>query len=503
MNIRPRILRYFTLLFTTLIPSLAIAKKPNVLFIVCDDLNTHVSTSGYPHIQTPAFDELAATGMTFRRAYCQYPVCGPSRASFLHGLYPQSTGVLDNKTDIRDIRPGTVSMPQRFRESGYWTGAVGKVFHNETIDPGKVAWNQVLRFENDEMPIVTPIREKFEVEHGSIDEGKSRRLWREFYPTIATQTQGQKPGYGPTGLSDPQHKDGKNARQIQEWLMSNANGDKPFFMACGIHKPHGPFLAPDKYFEMYPRDELQFTPASLEFWKTVPKIAQTKRYEGFGFEFGVENDSLRREYMQAYHACISFIDAQIGTVLDALRDSDHWDDTIVVLTSDHGYLLGEKFMWGKVMLFETCDRVPLVIRVPKSLGQGATTAGSASEGLVELVDLYPTLAELCDVTPPTELQGRSIAPMLRDPSAHGKELAYTVVTRGTQLGRAIRTQQFRYTLWPTGEELYDLQADPHEQTNLATSPTHSDTIRMLRSKLDTVEQLASSQHQAHSDRADP
>ena len=165
--------------------------KPNVLFIVCDDLNTHVSTSGYPHIHTPAFDELAASGMTFRRAYCQYPVCGPSRASFLHGLYPQSTGILDNESDIRKVRPGTVSMPQRFRESGYWTGAVGKVFHNEKIDPGNVAWNEVLRFENDELPMVTPIREKFEAEHGSIEEGKSRKLWREFYPTIATQTRGQ------------------------------------------------------------------------------------------------------------------------------------------------------------------------------------------------------------------------------------------------------------------------------------------------------------------------
>ena len=171
-----------------LISPAAVAKQPNVLFIVCDDLNTHVSTSGYPDINTPAFDELAAAGMTFRSASCQYPVCGPSRASFLHGLYPQSTGVLDNRTDIRDVRPDTISMPQRFRDSGYWTGAVGKVFHNEQMDPGDAAWHQVLRFENDEMPAITPIREKFEAEHGSITEDQSRRLWREFYPTIATQT---------------------------------------------------------------------------------------------------------------------------------------------------------------------------------------------------------------------------------------------------------------------------------------------------------------------------
>ncbi len=493
MNPPIQILVLVALFHSAFGPSLTFAQKPNVLFIVCDDLNTHVSTSGYPHIQTPAFDKLAAAGMTFRRAYCQYPVCGPSRASFLHGLYPQSTGILDNTADIRVVRPGTVSMPQRFKASGYWTGAVGKVFHNAKIDPGEVAWDQVLRFENDELPMVTPVREKFEAEHGSISKGKTRRMWREFYPTIATQTQGQKPGYGPTGLSDRQHKDGKNVRQIKEWLLSNSSGDKPFFMACGIHKPHGPFLAPDKYFAMYPKAELQFTPASLEFWKTVPRIAQTKRYEGFGFEFGVENDDLRREFMQAYHACITFIDAQIGIMLDALRQSGHWDDTIVVLTSDHGYLLGEKFMWGKVMLFETCDRVPLIIRVPKSIKDLATTPGSSSEGLVELVDLYPTLAELCGVMPPPELQGRSIARMLRDPSSDGKEVAYTVVTRGQELGKAIRTQQFRYTLWPTGEELYDLVADPQERTNLASSQKYTEILRTLRSKLDNLEQFAISQ----------
>ncbi|MEO2015812.1 MAG: sulfatase [Fuerstiella sp.] len=464
------------------------AERPNVLFIVCDDLNTHVSTSGYPHISTPAFDHLAAEGMTFRRAYCQYPVCGPSRASFLYSLYPQSTGVLDNRSDIRQTRPGTVSLPQRFKESGYWTGAVGKVFHNTSVEPTEVTWHRMERFENDEMPMVTPFREKFEAEHGPITEGKSRRLWREFYPTIARQTKGQKPGWGPTGLTDEQHKDGKNARQIADWLKNKAHGDQPFFMACGIQKPHIPFLAPDKYFDMYPPAELKFTPASLEFWKHAPEIARTKRYERYDFEFGVRNDSLRREYMQAYHACVSFIDAQIGLVFDALHKSGHWDDTIVVLTSDHGYLLGEKFMWGKVMLFETCDRVPMVIRVP-----GQTKAGSTSEGLVELIDLYPTLTELCAIKAPTELQGKSLVPMLRDATHPGKKVAYTVVVRGDDLGKAIRTDQWHYTLWPEGsEELYDLHADPHEDTNLAVSRKNAHTIKSMRKLLKQTESVAMS-----------
>ena len=465
------------------------SRKPNVLLIICDDLNTHVSTSGYRHIKTPAFDHLADEGMTFHRAYCQYPVCGPSRASFLSGLYPQSTGILDNQTDIKTSRPGTASLPQQFKESGYWTGAVGKVFHNSKTDPGGIAWDEALRFKNDEMPMVTPLRKKFEIEHGSITEGKSRRLWKDFYPTIAKQTMDQRPGWGPTGLKDNQHKDGKNARQIANWIENEKYGDQPFFMACGIQKPHVPFLAPNKYFAMYPPEDLVFTPATLEFWKQAPEIAQTKRYEGFGFQFGKRNDSRRREFMQAYHACISFIDAQIGIIFDALKRSGHWEDTIVVLTSDHGYLLGEKFMWGKVMLFEMCDRVPLVIRAP-----GQTRPGSISEGLVELVDLFPTLAELCYIEAPEELQGTSLVPMLRDPEKPGKQVAYTVVMRGPTPGKAIRTDRWHYNSWPNrSEELYDLQNDPHENRNLADQAAHKKTLKLVRRLLKQMETTALAQ----------
>lgn len=466
------------------LPAMAMA-RPNVLFIVCDDLNTHVSTSGYPDIKTPAYDQLAAAGLTYRRAYCQYPVCGPSRASFLYGLYPQSTGVLNNRIQIRETRPGTPSLPQRFKESGYWTGAVGKVFHNLQFDPGELAWHRNERFSNDEMPFVTPIREKFEAENGPIERGRGRRAWRDFYPTIAKQTRGQQPGYGPSGLRDEQHKDGRNARQIVTWLQEKEFGDKPFFMACGIHKPHVPFLAPDKYFDLYPQDELKFQPASLDFWQQVSEYAQTKRYGGFGFEFGVENDKLRREYMQAYHACISFVDAQIGLIFETLKQTGHWDDTIVVLVSDHGYSLGEKFMWGKVMLFENCARVPLIIRVP-----GKTTPGAVSEELVELVDLFPTLAELCDVEPPADLQGISLVRNLEDPDETVKKYAYTVVSRRRQLGKAIRTKRWRYTQWPVGEELYDLDRDPTEGTNLADRTTHANILKTMRTALKQVEESA-------------
>lgn len=460
--------------------------RPNVLFIVCDDLNTHVSTSGYPHIKTPTFGGLATAGMTFGRAYCQYSVCGPSRASFLSGLYPESTGVFDNKVDIRKTRPGTRSMPQCFKEQGYWTAAVGKVFHSPRQDHGQLAWNELRRFENDEMPHVAAARKAFEAEHGPVDKGKNRRLWRAKLNTLSTQTRGQQsPGYGPSELRDEQHKDGKNVRQVVSWLDEKQNGTKPFFIACGIQKPHVPFLAPDSYFQLYPKEDLRFSLTPAEFWNQAPKSAMVKRFQGFGFELGIENDALRREYIQAYHACISFIDAQIGLLLEGLKRNGLWENTIVVLTSDHGYQLGEHFMWGKVTLFEVCNRVPLLIRVPQ-----ITELGSSSEGLVELIDLFPTLAQLCKVSLPDDLQGRSIIPMLRDPASPGKEVAYTVVRRGKKLGKAIRTDRWRYARWPDGEELYDLRNDSDEHVNLASSENQTDVLSVMRTHLMSVEKTA-------------
>ena len=438
--------------------------EKNILFVVCDDLNTHVSTSGYEPISTPNLSKFAKQAITFSRAFCQYPVCGPSRASFLSGLYPQSTGVLNNNLDIRTTRPGTVSLPQFFKENGYWTAGVGKVFHNTKSDHGVIAWHESLRFDNDELPVVHESRLEFEAENGSIDKRSNKKKWKELKKQVSARLDAQTPpGKGQSGLRDEQHKDGKNARQVVQWLEDKTWGEKPFFIALGLQKPHVPFLAPDKYFDLYPLNEMIYLTERPNLWNFLPPSAISKRYEAFGFDFAKENHALRKEYMQAYHACVSFIDAQLGLVLDGLKKNDLWNDTIIVFTSDHGYHLGDHFLWGKVTLFDIGTKVPFLIRAP-----GVSKSGTISEAMVELIDIYPTLADLVSLKAPNHLQGSSLLPLLRYPNRMGKKkYAYSVVTRGSKLGYALRNQNWRYGKWPDGEELYNLRSDPQEKNNLA------------------------------------
>lgn len=479
-------MKYGMLFFISLCLS-AFAKskgKPNILFIICDDLNTHVSTSGYSNIHTPNLEKLASSGMNFLNAYCQYPVCGPSRASFLHGLYPETTGVLNNKVDIRQTRPGTLSMPKFFKEKGYWTASTGKVFHSPGTEQGHEVWNDVKRFENDELPVVTQAKKDFELKYGSITAKENKKKWKALSKEVTWHLSSQDAGHGPSGLKDDQHKDGKNSLQVIEWLEKKAYGDKPFFIAMGIHKPHVPYLAPQSYFDLYPKEKLSYIPNRPNLWDSIPKDAMVKRFETFGFELGKENDALRREYMQAYHACVSFADAQIGRVMDKLKQEGLWEDTIIVMTSDHGYHLGEHFLWGKVTLFDIGTRVPFMIRAPQY-----SKAQTKSNTIVELVDIYPTLADLAGFEIPSHIQGKSLKPvLLGDEDVYQGEYAYTVVTRGEELGRTLRDQKWHYTKWPEGEELYNLQKDPREVNNLSNNPEYQSKLVEMRKLLETRHQ---------------
>lgn len=459
----------------------ALPQRPNVLLIVCDDLNSHVSTSGYSPISTPNLQRLAATGVTFSRAYCQFPICNPSRSSFLTGIYPETTGVLKNPTDLRRTRPGTITLPEFFKRNGYWTGGVGKVFHNG-CDPGSQVWGEYRSFENERNPVILELRREFENRHGSAQLPQNREAWQrviqENRPFIAGAVP---PGYGPTDMSDAEHKDGKAVRQVASWLNARRYGDRPFFIACGINKPHIPFWAPRSYFDAYPTQSLRPVPVPEGDLEDVPQQAvNKKRPREFGFTPGTENTELRLKYMQAYHACVSFADAQIGLLLDALESNGLRDNTIVVFFSDHGYHLGEHYLWGKMTLFEECARVPLIVRVP-----GITPEGSVCSGLVELVDVYPTLAELCRLPLPPGVQGRSFTAQLSDPAHSGRESAYTMLRRGRTLGRSIRTARWRYAEWlPSGKaELYDLAHDPQELTNLANDPQSAKIVADMHARL--------------------
>jgi iduronate 2-sulfatase len=369
-------------------------------------------------------------------------------------------------------------MPQFFKQNGYWTAGVGKVFHNTKSDHGDIAWHENLRFENDELEVVREARVKFEAEHGSIDKQPNKKKWKEIQKQVSAKLNAQTPpGKGRSGLRDDQHKDGKNARQVVQWLENKSYGDKPFFISLGLQKPHVPFLAPDKYFDLYPFDKITYQNDRPNLWNFLPSSALSKRYEAFGFEFAKENHPLRKEYMQAYHACVSFIDAQLGLVMDSLKKEGIWDDTIIIFTSDHGYHLGDHFIWGKVTLFDIGAKVPFIVRAP-----GLSKSGTASEAMVELIDIYPTLADLAGLQAPGHLQGISLRPLLGHPERLGKrKYAYSVVTRGSKdLGYALRNQNWRYGKWPNGEELYNLRTDPQEKNNLAQKDHLKERLEQFR-----------------------
>ena len=253
-------------------------------------------------------------------------------------------------------------------------------------------------------------------------------------------------------------------------------------------KPHVPFLAPKKYFDLYPINSIKYQSDRANLWDSIPRRAINTRFKEFGFEPFKENDPLRREYMQAYHACVSFIDAQIGMVLDSLRKSGQWDNTIVIFTSDHGYHLGDHFLWGKVTLFDIGANVPFIIHAP-----GLTKPGTRSEAMVELIDIYPTLAQLTGLNPPGDLQGMSLRPLLDHPERMGrKKYAYSVVSRGKDMGYALRNQRWRYGKWPDGEELYNLTNDPEEKRNLAANKNQVERLKEFRTILAEKQKEANS-----------
>ncbi len=427
-------------------------KKFNVLFVAVDDLNTHLGCYGNPIVRSPNIDKLAKSGVRFDRAYCQYPLCNPSRSSLLTGRYPTTTRVMDNLVWFREAMPEVVTLPQHFRANGYVTARTGKIYHGGLDDDkGWVEGGEPRVVRKPRTPEENAARIK-QSDRWEAVEGKGENL-----------------------------NDAKTATRAIELLEKHK--DKPFFLAVGFAKPHSPLVAPKKYFELYDPAKIPL-PADFAAKPTVatgvPETALTRNGDLFINREATKEQA--REMTAAYYACISFIDAELGRVLESLDRLKLRDNTVIVFFGDHGYHLGEKGKWSKHgSLYEPVARVPLIVAAPSAAGNGKTSVRT-----VELVDLYPTLVELCGLPAVKGLEGQSLAPLLKDPQASWDNPAFSVSQRGKELGRSVRTDRYRYTEWDQQgkqAELYDYETDPGEQRNLATDPKHAKTIELMRKLL--------------------
>jgi iduronate 2-sulfatase len=425
-------------------------QRLNVLLIAADDLNHDLGCYGHPLIQSPNIDRLAARGVRFERAYCQYALCNPSRTSLLSGRRPETTNVMDNGTAPRTfLGPNVAFLPEYFGQQGYFTARVGKIAHVPFEDA--VRWNVA---EN--------------------AKGFGRNAARQG-PLHLEGSDGARVGWLATDNRDEDEPDGHTARRIVELLEQNA--DKPFFIAAGFHKPHEPLVAPKKYFALYDPARVMLPEEPADDRQDIPPLSLRRNRPD-----PVTNPDEQRRLMAAYYATISFMDAQFGVVLDALDRLHLSDRTIVVFFGDHGWHLGEHLgLWRKTSLFEEAAHAPLIIAAP-----GAQANGKASPRTVEFLSIYPTLVELCGLPPAEGLQGTSLVPLLHDATARWKQPAVTVLRWNGVLGKSVRTQRWRYSEWDRGNqgsELYDHRADPREYKNLAHDPQYAPVVERMKKLL--------------------
>jgi arylsulfatase A-like enzyme len=435
----------------------------NLLFVVIEDWNAKaVGCYGNPIVRTPHFDALAASGVRFERAYCQTPICAPSRASFFTGLRPETTGVRRNNDHLDDsVPPGTRSLPEVFHEAGFYTAGVGKLLH--LVARPNLRLHAFDRLELGEVPPDYA---------GTTARGAQERPWLEIPRDVLNEV------HGDSGETEEQSLDGRRARVAAEILRERAEQDTPFLLALGLLAPHLPWVVPKPYVGRYDPAALPFPPAPRGLDYGVPDVALRFRKNWGLFENRDPSPDEAREMLAAYYDSVTFMDTQLGIVLDALEASGLASETAVAVFADHGFHLGDHGLWGKSTLFESSTRVPLVVRVP-----GAAGNGQRCDALVELVDLLPTLGELVGLAPRPDFEGTSFVPLLDDPSRPWKRVAFSTCFHGaTVTGYAVRSAQHRWSEWvlPKGrrvKELYALDSDPWEQTNLIEAPAYADVAR--------------------------
>jgi iduronate 2-sulfatase len=439
------------------------SRRPNVLFILLDDLTVRLGSYGYADVKSPSIDRLARMGRRFDRAYAQVAMCSPSRTSLLTGWRPERVDLWTNALAPRSKVEGAQPLQELFRAHGYYTARIGKIYHGPWED--EFHWDLAESLPASPRSMASPEADEAEAE-GAEDEASSS--W-----------------WVVTDDSDRDEPDGIRARRVAELLGEQRS--RPFFIGLGLAKPHLRWTAPRKYFDLYPPESIHLESVPQDDLADVPLIALTHHQPiaspgltALGRGLGLDEAS-RRAALAAYYACVSFVDAQVGVVLEALDRHHLWSNTIVVLLSDHGYHLGEHRLWRKDTLFEAALRTPLIVVAP-----GLKRPGVAARDVVELLDVYPTLAELAGLGLPPGIDGRSLKPFLDDPEAQGPGEAFSF--RGCTpplLGRSVRTGRYRFTEWPDGSrELYDLSTDPDELTNLSADPGRAAVVRDMKRMLD-------------------
>ena len=440
--------------------------RRDVLFIAVDDLNDWVGVlGGHPQARTPNIDALAARGMTFLNAHSPSALCNPSRTALLTGLRPSTSGVYGNNEDWRtmDRFSGVATLPRHFRDRGYRTFGAGKIFHAHTFGPAGF--------------------------FGLNDPA----AWDAFYPSVGRQLPDEvgpplRPSnrnplfngfdWSPVVTEDSAMGDGQVVSWIEQQLVAETGN--PRFVAAGIYRPHLPWYVPQPYFDMHPLESIELPATIADDLDDVPAVGRAGSFQSTELHEWVLEDPPRwKEAVQGYLASISFADAMVGRLMQALERSGRADRTIVVLWGDHGFHLGEKARWRKMTLWEESTHVPLIVVAP-----GVTTPGSMSSTPVSLMDIYPTLTALSGLTTPSHVEGASLVPLLEDPAA--RRDAPAVTTYGYR-NHAARSERYRYIQYADGsEELYDHQVDPHEWTNLAADPSFAAVKTDLARWLPTV-----------------
>lgn len=450
--------------------------RPNVLFIVVDDLRPELGCYGHRMIKSPNIDRLAADGATFTRAYCQQAVCAPSRMSVLSGLRPDSFGVYNLATPFRDVRPDTITLPQHFKQNGYTTLSISKVYHHGTDDPQ--GWTQKPRsaggmYANPDTLAWQKARHEEALAKGLKD--------------MALRNYSRGPATEEADVPDNAYHDGAAADTAIASLQALKRDGTPFFMALGLVKPHLPFCAPSKYWQMYDRNAIALPDP------TPPRGAPAMAFSDWGElrayrdipKQGDLDEALTRKLIHGYYASVSYTDAQVGRVVAELERLGLRDNTIIVIWGDHGWKLGEYADWCKHTNFEYDTHAPLLLSAP---GQ---PRGIRRDNPVEFIDIYPTLCALAGLETPTHCEGSSVTPLLGDASAKWKDIAVSQYPRGKDImGYTLRHRDWRYTEWVQGKELktiarelYDHSAGPHARENLAEAPQHAQRVQELSGKL--------------------